>query len=98
MVLELDRGIKVPAAVLDNNEPLAPAQAKAKDLVAAEFAEDIIEAQEQPAANEPSAKRSDISEAAWQEAQRKADERYRAMFGDAAYNRASMQAAQEAMR
>lgn len=96
LILDLEPGVKVPAAVLDNNQPLAPAQAKAKDLVTEQFADEIANASEQPTANKPSNAASDVSEAAWLQARRKADERYRALLGDEAYNRATMQASLEA--
>lgn len=98
MILELDPGVRAPAAVLENTEALSPGQSKAKAIVAAEFAEEISKAVEEPSTSQQPDATPGVDEAAWVQAQREADERFRALFGDAAYNRASMQAAQESMR
>jgi hypothetical protein len=84
VLYEIDPGIKAPVALAGIEEPLTPQQAAAVEQIAREFDEAVVAA-------------GDSAEA-WEEARRAADERYRLLFGDEAFNQKTMREAREALR
>ena len=91
MTFELGPGVPLPAALLESESPLPPAVAAAKEGIAREFQRDVTDAVAQPNTLTPSVGKT------WPAAKAKADAQFRAMFGDAAFNEWSMQAAREAL-
>ncbi len=91
VVLEIDRGVQRPVALLENKQSLSPEQANAKDRIAEEFAEKVSEAARNRAGDAPPV------DQVWLEEQARANERYRLIFGDDAYNLDTVRAAQEAL-
>ena len=91
VMLELDRGVQRPIALLESGKKLTGEQAKAKDQIAEEFETKISEA-----ARAPSGNAAPVDQV-WLEEQARANERYRLFFGDDAYNVEIVRAAQEAL-
>lgn len=80
-------GAKVPAAVVDVTPDYTPQQTQALDAIIADFEKEIAEGASQGLTETQ----------AWEAARMRADNRYRVLFGDAAYNMMSMKAAIEAL-
>lgn len=93
LVLALDAGVKTPVALLEDNEGsrLSVQQAGAKNQIADDFSREVSEA-----ATERHVGAADIEDV-WLDAQARADERYRLLFGDANYQQQIVRAAQEAL-
>jgi len=91
LAMELDRGVQLPAAMVQTADPMTPAQAAAKQQITDSFAREINKAAAD-SANDPSA-----VPIAWSKAQADANARYHLLYGDAAYNRASVAAGTEAV-
>jgi len=86
--IDVPFGAKVPAVVLDNaQERPAPQQAALAEILA-DFSEDVAGI----TPNSPDATRI------WEQARVRADERYRILYGDEAFNALTMQAAIEALQ
>ena len=91
LMVELDRGIQLPAALMETGEPLTAAQIAAKKQLGETFAREINDAVNASSAD-PAA-----LENAWAEAHARANWRYRLLYGDAAFNRASIGAGRDAL-
>jgi hypothetical protein len=99
--IHVPRGAQLPAAIVDEGAGLQPAQAAAADAIADSF----LNAIEQGGSgngvstgNKPSASKTGKSAASvWDSAREQADARYRALFGDSAYNAHTISARLEAM-
>lgn len=91
LAMELDRGVQLPAAMVQTGDPMTPAQAAAKQQITDSFARAINNAAAN-SAGDPSAVPS-----AWSQAQADANARYHLLYGDTAYNRASVAAGIEAV-
>ena len=76
-------GARAPAAAFENPDKLSGPQRKALTGILQEFQNDVL--------NSPP------ESPVWETARARADERYRILFGDAAYNARTMQAALEAL-
>ena len=90
-VLEVDPGVPVPAAALpppQGNQ--SPAAAAAQQHIADFFVQDVNAAINQPGTTDAAASQ------AYYNALTKANDQYRALYGDAAYNQAGIKAAKEA--
>ena len=84
--VELAPGTRVPVALSANSEDSSPAMIEAKEQIAQEFAEEVLQATENGTAKPEDAGKS------WTEAQERADRRFRLFYGKDAYNRESLQA------
>lgn len=93
-ILELDPGVPVPAALLPSEgESDSPTVAAAQQQIADTFVQEVDNALSQP--ETPT---SDIAvNDAYYDSLNAADEQYRALYGDAAYNQKTMQATMEAL-
>jgi hypothetical protein len=97
LVFELAPGVPLPVVFLESDPsaprqpPESPEQAAALDQIAEDFSREISRTVASPATDDGAL------DAAWSEAQARADRRYQLLFGDAAYNAASMRAAREAL-
>jgi hypothetical protein len=91
VTLELDPGIQVPAALIESDEPLPPAEAAANEQIAQDFEREISEAVRTSSGTDPNAIHH-----TWAEATERANQRYKMMFGFAAFNRASVNAGLDA--
>lgn len=85
--LPVPLGAKVPAAVVDVTPDYTPQQTQALESIIGDFEKEIAEGASQGLTETQ----------AWEAARMRADNRYRVLFGDAAYNMMSMQAAIEAL-
>lgn len=94
IIFELAPGMLAPAAVATTHEalPLNPAQETLKEKIADEFAREI-----EGALADPITTSKALGET-WSHAQKRADERFRLMFGNAAFVKQSAAAAREAMQ
>lgn len=90
--LELDPGVPVPAALLTLQEKLPPTVAAARQQLADSFVQDVNAALNQPGIGNNDAA---VGKSYYQSLSR-ANEQYRALFGDAAYNQEGMRATMEA--
>lgn len=84
-VLEVDQGVPVPAAFMPSQENLSPAAASAQQQLADSF---VANATSPPAAGNSQTTAGQN----YYNALSNADEQYRSLYGDAAYNSASIQA------
>jgi len=92
-VLELDAGVPLPAALVTPEENQTPAAAAAQQQIANSFVEAVDAALRDPAtSNDDGA----VNEAYFDSLTR-SNERFRALYGDAAYNRQAMKATMEAL-
>jgi hypothetical protein len=87
LIVELDRGVQLPAALVEDDALLTPDGATVKEKIANEFERQIGGAASDPAA----------LERAWQDARAKANLEYQMFFGGEAANRAGITAAMEAL-
>ena len=90
VILAVDRGLHDPAAWIESDTPQTDAQMVVKAGIADSFASEIA-----TAARSGGAATVGI-DAEWRRAKAKADADYRKMFGDAAFNRASVNGARAA--
>jgi hypothetical protein len=72
-------------------DALYPGQIDARQQIAKDFEREIADALSQPGSD-----KADLDEI-WNKARQRADNRFRLLFGDDAYNRASVAAAKEAV-
>jgi len=91
LAVELDRGVQLPIALLEDAAPITPLQAAVKQQIAKDFAERINEAIAQGQTDPKSL------DEFWDRAQGWANWEYQKFFGSAAANRAGMQAGVEAL-
>jgi hypothetical protein len=91
VTLEVPTGARVPIAAMEGGGELTPQQQVAVDEILQDFKKEIVELQ--TAGEGGAASAND----AWEAARKRADERYRILFGDAAYNAMQIQAAREAL-
>lgn len=99
-------GAQLPAAIVDEGTAFAPAQAMAADAIAGAFMDAVSQggagngspsrAQGSATAN-PGQHSSASPQSVWDQARAQADARYRALFGDSAYNAYTKSARIEAM-
>jgi hypothetical protein len=82
-VYEIDPGVKAPVALAGTGEPLPPPQAAAIEQIGRDF-DRAVEA-------------GGGTEEAWESARKAADERYRLLFGDEAFNQKTLREAREAL-
>lgn len=87
--ISVPSGMKVPAAALDNGDNVTPQQRAELDEILENFSQDV--AAVNPAAPTPSQLET------WEAARKKADNSYRVLFGNAAFNALTMDAALEAL-
>jgi len=95
--LAVPLGARVPAALMDDSPNLTPQQAQALDTISSDF---VDQASPQGNASTPKpspAPNSPKTNDNWNSALTAADEQYRALFGDAAYNARGMQSAVEGL-
>lgn len=85
--IDVPFGAVVPAAVVDNAENRSPQQQAVLNKILTDFQSDVAA----PASGSQS--RLDT----WNQARSRADEQYRVIFGDAAYNQMTMKAALDAL-
>jgi hypothetical protein len=83
IIYEIDPGVKAPVALAGIGEPLTPQKAAAVEQIVREF-DQAVEA-------------GGGTEEAWEAARRAADERYRLLFGDEAFNQKTLREAREAL-
>ncbi len=88
---ELDPGVQVPAVLLDGEDLLPQSVSEAKKGIAREFEREVMNASSD--SNSPT---SNLVQT-WAAAKSTANDRFRALFGEAAYNEKAMQAAREAL-
>jgi len=93
VTIELAPGVREPAATLPHEGIGSPQQADALDRIVTKFDQEIAAAAAQP----ETAVDPEPLGRAWADAKWRADERYRLLFGDAAFNQATAQAAREAL-
>lgn len=91
MLLALDHSLHDPAAWVENDAVRTETQAAVKAKIADDFAAYVA-----AAAKSPEAATVEI-DSAWRNAKTAADANYRKMFGDAAFNRASVSAGRAAV-
>lgn len=93
-MLEVDPGVPLPAAMLPaDEESQSPVVAAAQQQISDSFAQEVDNALSDPeTANSDSA----VNEAYF-ESLNAANEQYRALYGEAAYNHKTMQASLEAL-
>jgi hypothetical protein len=82
-VYEIDPGVKAPVALAGTGEPLPPPQAAAIEQIGQEFDRAVAAGGD--------------TEEAWEAARKAADERYRLLFGDEAFNQKTIREAREAL-
>lgn len=82
--IEVPFGAKVPAAAVDDTPGLTAPQKKVMQQILVDFQNDVAAAPD--------------NLTTWEQARAKADDRYRVIFGDAAYNQMSTAAALEALQ
>lgn len=90
VTLEIDPGVRVPAALLKSDTPLPPIVARAKEQIAEDFVREITEATNKGVGGKDLDTVVDA-------ARNRADSRFRSIFGYDAYNAFTMQAAREAL-
>lgn len=95
MILEVSPGVRLPAILMEADEVLSPQAAAIKERIAEEFAQEIRDAVDPEKSEDPS--KPEVAPDEFDPAVRRADERYRMFFGDAAYNQRTMQAAKQAV-
>jgi hypothetical protein len=94
--VELSPGVQVPAVFLDDGEDMTPSQQEAAQNIADNFSREIGKAV--AGATHAGANPAGPSlDNAWFSAKNRADEQYRALFGNDAYNRKSVEAGIEAV-
>jgi hypothetical protein len=91
ITLELKSGVRLPLAAVKTDDALYPSQIDARQQIAKDFEREIADALSQPGSD-----KADLDEI-WNKARQRADNRFRLLFGDDAYNRASVAAAKEAV-
>jgi hypothetical protein len=87
----LPAGARLPAALLESDQPLSSSQAAALDAVAGDFLREVTS----PSASQSS--RDHAPGQAWFDATMQANQRYRLLFGDQAANLEEVRAAREAL-
>jgi hypothetical protein len=95
-VIELPPGLSVPAALAGKNPllNLAPNQQKLADKISDDFMNQVEAGNSgTQGGGKASTDGVESSEQNWRRAQQSADDRYRLLFGDAAYNQQSLNAA-----
>jgi hypothetical protein len=83
IIYEIDSGVKAPVALAGTGEPLPPPQAAAIEQIGQEFDRAVAAGGD--------------TEEAWEAARKAADERYRLLFGDEAFNQKTIREAREAL-
>ncbi len=91
VLLKLDATLHDPVAWLDDGKPSAEEQANVKAKIASEFEAEVAAAAKQP---ENAAKSFDDT---WKDARAKANREYQKFYGDAAMNRAAINAGRAAL-
>lgn len=91
VTIELSPGVRLPLALMKTEEALYPGQIDAREKIKKDFEREIADA-----LRSPNADKVDIDEV-WNDARRRADSRFRLLFGDDAYNRASIVAAKDSL-
>jgi hypothetical protein len=91
-VWELPPGVKAPAAFYENGTGGNPSSVLANEQIAQSFEEEVT-----GASTTPEEGTTETSVEVWDTARKRADESYRAFFGDAAYNQRGLQATGDAL-
>jgi len=91
-VWELPPGVKAPAAFYENGTGGNPSSLLANEQIAQTFEEEVT-----GASTTPEEGTTETSAEVWDTARKRADESYRAFFGDAAYNQRGLQATGDAL-
>ncbi len=91
IILQVDRSLPDPVAWVENADASTDAQAAVKAKLADDFAAEISAAVKNPSAD------AGGIEAAWRNAKADSDGRFQKLFGDAAFNRASVGAGRAAV-
>lgn len=89
VIVEMTPGIPLPAVLLESDQVLSPEAEAMKGRIAQEFEDEISKAADP--------ENSEVNPDDFAAARRRADERYRMFFGDAAYNYMTMSAAKQAV-
>lgn len=90
-VWELPPGVKAPAAFYETGENGNPATMAANEQIAQSFEEEVLSESSSTSEGE-----TETSSGNWNAAVKRADELYRTLFGDAAYNSRGLQSAADA--
>lgn len=90
-VWELPPGVKAPAAFYETGENGNPATVAANEQIAQSFEEEVLSE-----SSSTSEGNTETSSGKWNAAVKRADELYRTLFGDAAYNSRGLQSAADA--
>jgi hypothetical protein len=96
LVVELAPGMRVPAALVEDDTPLSEGQAVALNQLEESFANDITSSLD-PSQTENTGAPADPTKT-WDTARQRLDERYKAMFGEDAHNAKLLKSAQEALQ
>ena len=93
MEMNVPRGARLPAAIVDASANLTPAQAEVLDRISEDFLDAAVTSN--PGVDD--LKKNKAAEKKWSQSLMEANERYRSLYGVDAYNARTIQAAKEAL-
>jgi hypothetical protein len=93
MEMNVPRGARLPAAIVDASANLTPAQAEVLDRISEDFLDAAVTSN--PGVDD--LKKNKAAEKKWSQSLIEANERYRSLYGVDAYNARTIQAAKEAL-
>jgi hypothetical protein len=93
MEMNVPRGARLPAAIVDASTNLTPAQAEVLDRISEDFLDSAVSSN--PGVDDLQKNKS--AQKKWSQSLMEANERYRSLYGVDAYNARTIQAAKEAL-